>query len=40
MVVLRVRRLMANGGHSYYWKHFDDNHPCQRQKPFMRLRYG
>lgn len=40
IVILRVRRLMANSGHSYYWQHLDENHPCYRQKPFMRLRLG
>jgi len=39
-VVLRARRLMANGGNSYYWRHLDDDHPCERQKPFMHLRAG
>jgi hypothetical protein len=29
---------MANGGNSYYWRHLDDDHPCERQKPFMHLR--
>ncbi len=38
LVTLRVRKLMANSGNSYYWRHQDDNHPCERQKPFMRLR--
>jgi hypothetical protein len=38
VVMLRVRRLMANSGNSYYWRHLDDDHPCDRQKPFMRLR--
>ena len=38
LVTLRVRRLMANSGDSYYWRHLDDDHPCERQKPFMRLR--
>jgi len=37
-VVLRARRLMANAGHSYYWRHLDDDHPCRRQKPFMQMR--
>ena len=37
-VTLRVRRLMANSGNSYYWRHLDDDHPCGRQRPFMRLR--
>ncbi len=40
LVILRVRRLMANSGNSYYWRHQDDDHPCERQKPFMKLRYG
>lgn len=40
VVILRVRRLMANSGNTYYWKHVDDNHPCERQKPFMHFRYG
>jgi len=40
LVTLRVRRLMANSGNSYYWRHLDDDHPCERQKPFMRLRPG
>lgn len=39
VVILRVRRLMANGGNSYYWRHVDDDHPCERQKPFMHV-YG
>lgn len=38
IVTLRVRRLMANSGNSYYWRHLDDDHPCDRQKPFLRLR--
>lgn len=38
VVTLRVRRLMANSGNSYYWRHLDDDHPCERQKPFMRMR--
>ena len=37
-VMLRVRRLMANSGNSYYWRHLDDDHPCERQKPFMQVR--
>lgn len=38
LVALRVRKLMANSGNSYYWRHLDDDHPCERQKPFMMLR--
>ena len=38
VVILRVRRLMANGGDSYYWRHFDIRHTCYRQKPFMQVR--
>jgi len=38
LVTLRVRKLMANSGTSSYWRHEDDDHPCQRQKPFMRVR--
>jgi len=40
LVILRMRRLMANSGNSYYWRHVDDHHPCHRQKPFMRMRFG
>jgi predicted RNA-binding Zn-ribbon protein involved in translation (DUF1610 family) len=40
IVFLRVRRLMANSGNSYYWQHQDGDHPCDRQKPFMRMRYS
>ncbi len=38
VVFLRVRRLMANSGNSYYWQHMDGDHPCERQKPFMHFR--
>lgn len=37
-VILRTRRLMANAGDTYYWRHQDDRHTCYRQKPFMRVR--
>ena len=37
-VMLRARKLMANAGYSYYFQHSDNDHPCERQKPFMRLR--
>ena len=40
LVILRARRLMANSGNTYYWRHQDDDHPCDRQKPFMKLRYS
>lgn len=40
IVILRVRRLMANSGNSYYWRHVDDKHTCERQKPFLRFRLG
>ena len=38
LVKLRVRRLMANSGNTYYWRHLDDRHTCYRQKPFMHVR--
>lgn len=38
IVFLRVRRLMANSGNSYYWQHLDGDHPCDRQKPFLQMR--
>jgi hypothetical protein len=38
VVILKARKLMANGGNTYYWRHLKDDHPCERQKPFMRLR--
>ncbi len=37
-VILKARKLMANGGNTYYWRHAQDDHPCERQKPFMRFR--
>ncbi|MFO7663192.1 MAG: hypothetical protein R6X18_11455 [Chloroflexota bacterium] len=37
-VILRVRRLMANSGNSYYWRHVDSDHPCERHKPFLHTR--
>lgn len=39
-VILKTRRLMANAGTTYYWRHEDNDHSCTRQKPFMRLRNG
>lgn len=38
IVILRGRKLMANSGYSYYWRHLDSDHPCERQKPFMQMR--
>lgn len=38
LVILRVRRLMANSGNTYYWRHLDIHHTCYRQKPFMQVR--
>lgn len=38
VVILKARKLMANGGNTYYWRHLADDHPCERQKPFMRMR--
>lgn len=35
IVILRARKLMANCGNSYYWRHLDNDHPCDRQKPFL-----
>lgn len=37
-VILKSRRLMANAGNTYYWRHKDNDHACERQKPFMHLR--
>jgi hypothetical protein len=38
VVILKARKLMANAGNTYYWRHAQDDHPCERQKPFMRFR--
>ena len=37
-VVLRVRKLMANGGNAYYWQHRNGKHTCYRWKPFLHMR--
>lgn len=37
-VILKARKLMANAGNTYYWRHSDNNHTCHRQKPFLHLR--
>lgn len=38
IVILRARKLMANCGNSYYWRHLDNDHPCERSKPFLHMR--
>lgn len=38
-VMLRTRKLMANGGTIYYWRHEDNQVVCRRPRPVMHVRY-
>lgn len=39
VVMLRTRKLMANGGTIYYWRHEDNQVVCRRPRPVMHVRY-
>lgn len=39
-VMLRTRKLMANGGTIYFWRHRDNQIVCRRPRPVMHVRYA
>lgn len=37
IVTLRYRKLMANGGTTYFWRHAENQQLCRRPSPMMHV---